>query len=128
MMHHTLLRCVAVLALLLSAGGCGVFEAQECTLIGCEGGLMVILGEPTEGPVHIRATLPDGTVLDEECAGVLQCERGIFFANVTAPSAVLEVEMNGETRTIPVELTYVETRPNGLECGPPCPIATVDLT
>lgn len=120
-------RLARVLALVLSAGGCGLSDTEPCTLIGCEGGLWIRLAEPAAGPVSVRATLPDGTVLEAECAGEFQCSRGLFFANVSAPGAVLEVEFDGGVRTLAVELTYIEVRPNGPDCPPPCPIATVIL-
>jgi hypothetical protein len=115
------------LALVIGAGGCGLSDPQPCTLIGCEGGLWIRLDGRTAGPVNARATLPDGTVLEAECTGEFQCARGLFFADVSAPSAVLEIELDGEVRTLTVELTYIEARPNGPDCPPPCPIATVNL-
>lgn len=84
-------------------------------------------GESTAGPIVARVTLSDGTVLEAECTGEVQCASGLFFANVTAPSAIIEVEQAGETRTLDVELTYIEARPNGPDCPPACPIATVIL-
>ena len=127
MMHPAALRFAAGLALVIGTGGCGLTDHGPCTLIGCEGGLWIQLGEATAGPVAARATLPDGTVLETECAGEHACGSGLFFADVTAPSVVLEVEMDGVIRTLDVDLTYVESRPNGPDCPPACPIATVRL-
>ena len=121
------LRNALLASLAMSAGGCGLSEAGPCTLIGCEGGLLIRLAEPTSGPVVVRAALSDGTVLEGGCAGEVQCGAGVFFADVTAPTAVLEVEMNGELVTRAVALTYIELRPNGPDCPPPCPVATVIL-
>lgn len=115
------------ITLALGSVNCGVSDAEPCTLIGCEGGLRIQLGEPTADRASARATLPDGTVLETACSGPLQCSAGLFFANVTAPSALLEVEIDGEVRTRQVELTYIEARPNGPDCPPPCPIAMVSL-
>ena len=121
------LQIAMALALAMSAGGCGLSEPRVCTLIGCDGGVWVRVEEPTAGPVRVRATFSDGTVMEAECSGTFACRSDLFFENVTAPSGVLEVEMDGEVRTLSVTLTYVETRPNGPDCPPPCPIATVSL-
>jgi hypothetical protein len=127
LMQGVSVQCTLAIMLAMSAGSCGLSDTEPCTLIGCEGGLWIRLGEPTAGPVSARAVLPDGTVLEAECVGEFQCSGGLFFANVTVPSALLEIEIGGAVRTLQVALTYIEARPNGPDCPPPCPIATVDL-
>lgn len=126
-MQRAVHQCAIVFALAMSAGSCGTFDPGPCTLIGCEGGLWIRPGESTVGPIVARVTLPSGTVLEAACTGDAQCASGLFFANVTAPSAIIEVAHAGEVRTLDVELTYIEARPNGPDCPPACPIATVIL-
>lgn len=116
------------LAVGLGAGlpGCGLFTDEgPCTLIGCESGLTLTM-EGAPAPVTLRVRLPDGTVLERQCAPQA-CALGTLFHGVRAPSVEISVTMNEATQTLTTPLTYEHYYPNGEDCGDPCLVTAVHL-
>ncbi len=115
---------------LLLLAGCQKPEPQEgdCTLIGCDSGIEVILENPPAGPYTVEAS-----VYDRNPRYVYECERPdgckgrAEFLEFTPYRLVIDVVSASGSERYEVVPTYVESRPNGPSCAPLCRRATVRL-
>jgi|SRR5687768_3165509 len=119
----TTYRTVALAAICV---GC---NTEPCTLIGCVGGLHIILPSDVDvnQAVHVEIELPDGSQQEQLCEVSSDCSE-FFFEGVSARSVVLRITIGGNTTQIlERELTYNEFRPNGPDCEPICRSARVHI-
>ena len=101
----------------------------DCTLIGCDSGLTVVIDNPPPGPITIQATAADepGAVRTGSCPGTSGCINTVFLAAFTPGRVQLMVTTSAGTRQQDVTPSYVTSRPNGPKCGPTCRNATVHV-
>ena len=113
----------------VSISGCSrIIGPQNCTLIGCNDGLEVVLDVAQTAPFRVEAELPGQSsryVFD--CTNRSQCSGRAFFADFTPDEVRIHVITESGTTTHLVRPVYSEHRPNGPDCPPRCRTARVDI-
>jgi hypothetical protein len=102
-------------------------RAIDCTLIGCESGLTVVIDNAPPGPFTVQGTAAGaaGVVRTGGCPDTSGCTGTVFLPAFTPGRAQLTVTTSAGTRQHEVTPAYATTRPNGPRCGPTCRNATV---
>lgn len=121
-------RRILTIAVLLVAGfgsGCaGV--GPSCTLIGCTGLVIEVTGAPSQTPITVVVTAPDGSTRSATCTSATgTCP--FSFSDFTPASVTIRVSSGGRTTEVTRAVTYEVSRPNGPECAPECRNARVPV-
>jgi hypothetical protein len=101
--------------------------STDCTLIGCDSGLVLRFATPLAGSFHVEATSPDAGSRSYDCATSPGCLDGAFIVGYFPKTVTLTVTYQGRTATTTVSPTYQESRPNGSGCDPLCRQGIVTL-
>ena len=114
-----------LLVLTTALGSCGMTE--DCTLIGCTGGITIVLEPNLSGPYRVEAYSAPGVArYTYECASATPCSP-IFLPDFTPYRFFVHVTRADSTTRYEVLPRYTEFRPNGAQCDPICRNATVRL-
>ena len=106
--------------------GCGLAGPTACTLIGCTGLVVEVTGAPSQIPVTVVVTAPDGSTRSTSCTSVGgTCP--VSFPDFTPASVAIRVLTGTQTIEETRQPTYEVTRPNGPECPPECRNARVTV-
>jgi hypothetical protein len=118
-------RSIAIL-LLAPVGACSL----ECTLIGCDTGLAVVVEDPPAFPYRVEVFPPvTGPRYVMNCTSPSVCFEGrVFFGEFLPRSVTVEVIGSSGTRRHEVlNLEYENLYPNGRACGSACRQATIHV-
>ncbi len=118
-----------VLAMIVGLGaalgsGCDIAGPTACTLIGCTGLVVEVTGAPSQTPVTVVVTAPDGSSRSSTCTSTSgTCPAS--FPDFTPATITIRVSAGTQTTEVTRQPTYEVTRPNGPECPPECRNARV---
>jgi len=122
-------RCpgvAATLVMLLAGPACNVVGPSACTLIGCTGLVVDVTGAPSQTPVSVVVTAPDGSTRSATCTSATgTCP--VSFPDFTPASLTVRVSSGTQSTELTVQPGYLLTRPNGPECPPECRSARVTV-
>lgn len=118
----TIPRDVLAITLVVVAAfgsGCNIVGPSACTLIGCTGLVVEVTGAPSQTPVTVVVTAPDGSTRSSTCtAAASTCL--VSFPDFTPASVTIRVLTGTQTTEETRQPTYEVTRPNGPACPPEC--------
>ena len=128
-LNHTtraLPRLIATLVLLIAGSGCDHVGPQSCTLIGCVGLVVEVTGAPSQTPITVVVTAPDGSTRSTTCTSASgACP--FSFPDFTPASVTIRVSTGAQSTEVIAQPTYEVTRPNGARCPPECRTARVTV-
>ena len=128
-MNQSFRRCpgvAATLVMLLAGPACNVVGPSACTLIGCTGLVVDVTGAPSQTPVSVVVTAPDGSTRSATCTSATgTCP--VSFPDFTPASLTVRVSSGPQSTELTVQPGYLLTRPNGPECPPECRSARVTV-
>jgi hypothetical protein len=127
-------RHLVVCGTLAFAAACGIFGPRGdkvCTLIGCDSGLTVHLNAKPAGTyrVEVFAHAPDQQpAYVYECTTAASCQQDIFFTDLIVDHPFIRITTKTGTKLVEFPtVTYVDSYPNGRDCGPPCRNARLNM-
>lgn len=124
-------RLAPILALAIGAAGCNASSiGRACTLIGCAGGLTVILdGAGASRVTSVAVSATGDSTRVQACNTATPCAgtQGVFFFDFTPDTATIRVVTDSGTATFTVVPAYAVSYPNGKACGPECRNGTVHV-
>jgi hypothetical protein len=110
---------ITVVLLANFASGCDVVGPSACTLIGCTGLVVEVTGAPSQTPVTVVVTAPDGSTRSSTCTSATgTCP--VSFPDFTPASVTIRVLTGTQTTEVTRQPMYEVTRPNGQACPPEC--------
>ena len=114
------------LVLVTLGSGCDIDGPSACTLIGCTGLVIEVTGAPSQAPMTIVVTAPDGSTRTTTCtAATGTCP--VSFPDFTPASVTIRVLTGTQTTEETRQPMYEVTRPNGSSCPPECRNARVTV-
>lgn len=121
------LNRTAILILALVVPGCDLLSPRGCTLIGCVGLVVEVSNAPSQTPITVELTTPDGATrtATATCAGSTTCS--LSFPDFTPPSVTIRVSAGAQSKEVTTQPAYEVTRPNGPRCAPECHHARVTV-
>ena len=124
----TLPRMIPAITAVLAAAlvsRCGVV-GPTCTLIGCTGLTIEVTGAPSQTPVTVVVTAPDGSTRSNTCTSATgTCP--FSFPDFTPATLTIRVSAGTQTSEVTRQPAYEVTRPNGPKCAPECRSARVTV-
>ncbi len=110
----------AILVLVLVAPGCDLLNPVACTLIGCTGLVVDVSNAPSQTPISVLLTAPDGSTRSGTvtCTGSTTCS--LSFNDFTPASVTVRVSVGSQSTEVTTQPVYVVSRPNGPRCPPEC--------
>jgi hypothetical protein len=114
-------RTFVLLLALASSSAC---QMVDCTLIGCDSGLQVLLTGNFPVGARITAAAPGEPLRTVDCPATGPCARA-FFPNFTSNRVSITIASSSGVTSRDFTLTYKVFQPNGRDCGPTCSIAEV---
>ncbi len=119
-------------ALAVGASACDASSiGRACTLIGCAGGLTVVLDGTGAGrATRVEVSAPGDSTHVWACNTATPCTgtQGVFFSGFTPDTATIRVVTDSATTTVTVAPAYAVSYPNGKACGPECRNGTVHVS
>jgi hypothetical protein len=118
----------AIILLFVAAcgSGCGLVGPTACTVIGCTGLVVEVTGAPSQIPVTVVVTAPDGSMRSTTCTSAAgTCP--VSFPDFTPASVTIRVLTGTQTTEETRQPMYEVTRPNGTACPPECRNARVTV-
>lgn len=115
----------ALLAVTWIAAGCNPFAPQDCTLIGCDTGLLIHLIDAPEELYTVTVTAGDRTE-SYNCTVADRCPLP-FFLDFTPEDVTVVYQSDSVRVERTFEPEYRRLRPNGSDCSPDCLTATVEF-
>jgi hypothetical protein len=118
-------------AVVVGASACTGSPVKVCTLIGCGGGLTVVLdGAGASRATSVEVSGPGDSTRVQACNTATPCTgtQGVFFYDFTPDTATIRVVTDSGATTFTTAPAYTVTYPNGKACGPECRSATVHVS
>ena len=100
-------------------------EPVVCTLIGCNGGLMIEVTGTGGARATVEVSASGQQTRTFECDAGQGCQR--FLENFTPAQARVTIRLADRTVERTVSPQYRVSRPNGPRCAPECRQATVQV-
>jgi hypothetical protein len=98
--------------------GCDLVGPSACTLIGCTGLVVEVTGAPSQTPVTVVVTAPDGSTRSTTCTSATGGTCPVSFPDFTPASVTIRVLTGTQTTEETRQPMYEVTRPNGPACPP----------
>jgi hypothetical protein len=109
-------------------GACdGPSDNRVCTLIGCVGGLRVMLEALPTSSFTLSVQAPGQPAKVVNCPVPASCGTAHVFQDFTASEALIEVTTSLGTARYTVRPEYRVSYPNGSQCEPTCRSATTSV-
>ena len=106
----------------------GFFGGQVCTLVGCEDGVSILIGEERPDTLSVTVFVDD----ESEPYGAIECtdpDHPCFFrvGEETPEKITVDIKWEGGEFLESFEPAYEAYQPNGPDCPPTCATASIEI-